>query len=61
MSEVVVPLNGRVRVERDVPEELHSHDGVDEEQHHHQHHDVGQGLKKMRKKRREEGLSIKID
>ena len=44
VAEVVVPLDGRFRVQGDVAEELHAHDGVDEEQHDHQHHDVGQGL-----------------
>lgn len=43
-AEVVVPLDGCVRVEVDVAEELHADDGVDEEEHDHEHHDVGQGL-----------------
>jgi hypothetical protein len=35
MPEVVVPLDGRVGVERDVAKHLHADDRVDEEQHHH--------------------------
>ena len=44
MSEVVVPLDGRVGDQREAAEELHPDDGVDEEQHPHQHADVRQGL-----------------
>jgi hypothetical protein len=46
VSKVVVPLDGRVRVQSDVAEQLHPDDGVDEEEHQHQHHDVGKSLKK---------------
>ena len=45
VSEVVVPFDGRLGVERDVAEELHPHDRVDEEQHHHQHHHVWKSLR----------------
>ena len=45
MSEVVVPLDGRVGQEGQAAEELHPDDGVDEEQHSHQHADVRQGLR----------------
>lgn len=41
---VVVALDGSVGVQVDVAEELHAHDGVNEEKHHHQHHHVGQSL-----------------
>ncbi len=45
MPEVVVPLDGRGRVEHEAAEQLHAHDGVDEEQHAHQHANIRQGLR----------------
>ena len=45
MSEVVVPLYGRVGDEGQAAKQLHANDGVDEEQHPHQHADIWQGLK----------------
>jgi hypothetical protein len=44
MSEVVVPLDGRVWNEGQAAEQLHADDGVDEEQHPHQHANVRQSL-----------------
>ena len=44
MSEVVVPLHGGVRVDDQVPEQLHPDDGVHEEEHSHQHAHVRQRL-----------------
>ena len=44
MSEVVVPLHGGVRVDDQVPEQLHPDDCVHEEEHSHQHAHVGQRL-----------------
>ncbi len=44
MSEVVVALDGCVGHKGQAAEELHTDDGVDEEQHAHQHADVWQGL-----------------
>lgn len=46
---VVVALDGSVGIQVDVAEQLHAHDGVDEEQHHHQHHDIRQGLDGLHK------------
>ena len=44
VPEVVVPVDGSVRVEGNVAEHLHSDDGIDEEEHHHQHHHVWKSL-----------------
>ena len=44
MSEVVVSLDRSVRHQGQAAEELHSDDGIDEEQHPHKHADVGQSL-----------------
>ena len=44
MSEVVVPLHGGVRVDDQVPEQLHPDDCVHEEEHSHQHAHVRQRL-----------------
>ena len=38
VPEVVVPLDGRVRVQRDVAKHLHADNGVNKEEHDHQHH-----------------------
>ena len=43
-AEVVVPLDGRRGIEGEGAEQLHAHDGVDEEEHAHQQAHVGKSL-----------------
>jgi len=43
--EIVVPVDFRVRIQLDVAENLHSDDGIYEEQHADQQAYVGQGLR----------------
>ena len=47
MSEVVVPLNGGLRVHGQATKHLHPNDGVDEEEDPHEKADIGQGLVRM--------------
>lgn len=48
--EVVVPIDGALRVELDVAKHLHTDDGVDEEEHSDEQTDVGKRLERLDKR-----------